>query len=690
MTKNSYQLSVISCQLKKIVWYLLILISLFIVHCSLSLSTVYAETPVDITADHLEHDTKTNTYFAKDSVKLIYDNATLKADEIYLNNTTGDSVATGNVTFEDEELLIKTDKIELNLNTKLGTIYNSSIFYKRRNYHIEGGTLQRLGEKTFSMDQATATTCDAALPEWHFKGRDIKIILQKNIVARDTTFYIKNIPVLYTPYFWAPLLEDRQTGLLLPVFGYSNTKGFTYKQSFYWAIKDNMDATLYADYYSEKGIGKGLDYRYIASEETNGELWMYHLEDTSSSRNFFELKSYHNQKLPYGMSGYLKLHYVNEFDYYNVLDSTSLKRIGLSTWESDPFGFASEERLQKYLESNLQISKPFSGGRTYLLGQYRESLEGSSGTIPQSLPELGFVINTTNIAGNLSFNMEAKGTNFWRDNGQQGQRFDIYPNIYLSMGRAVNLTHKIGLRGTQYFLENPADNPNRVTFDLNSALTTRFLKRYPSFIHIIEPSVEYTYMPAVDHSDIPVFDSIDSLPKTSDVYYSLTNRIAGSVLRGSEARLRLSQHYDLLDTEKPFSPVLLETTLTSYNVNISINASYDVYDKDIEDTIGSIYLKSEKGFIGIGKNFRRSTSLDQYSVEAGINKPISIFGRPLPLDITGRLLYDMKGGGMQEFKVKSIYSSQCWNLTVSYIKKPYEYQIMLGIEFKGFGSIKLG
>ncbi|MEK7308055.1 MAG: LPS assembly protein LptD [Nitrospirota bacterium] len=690
MTKNSYQLSVISCQLRKTEWYLLILIPLFTVYCSLFLSPVYAETPVDITADYLEHDTKTNTYFAKGSVKLIQDDSTLKADEIHLNNTTGDSVATGNVTFEDKEIFIKTDKIEFNLITKLGTIYNSSIFYKRRNYHIEGGTLQRLGEKTFSMDKASATTCDAVPPEWHFTGRDIKITLQKNITARNATFYIKNIPVLYTPYFLVPLLKDRQTGLLLPVFGYSSTKGFTYKQPFYWAIKDNMDATLYADYFSEKGIGKGLDYRYIAGDETNGELWMYHLGDNDLSRDFFELKSYHNQKLPYGMSGYLKLHYVNEFDYYTVMDSTSSKRIGLSTWESDPFGFASEERLQKYLESNLQISKPFSGGRTYLLGQYRESLEGSSGTIPQSLPELGFAVNTKNIIGNASFNMEVKGTNFWKDSGQQGQRLDIYPNVYLSMGRTVNLTQKIGLRETQYFLKNPADNLNRAIFDLNSSLTTRFLKRYSSFIHSIEPSIEYTYMPYVDQSDIPVFDSIDSLPKTSDVYYTFTNRIAGSALGGSEARLRVSQHYNLLDSEEPFSHVLFETTLSSQNMAISINASYDVYDKYIAETFGSIYLKNEKGFIGIGKNFRRSTSLDQYSVEAGINKPIEIFGRSLPLDITGRLLYDMKGGGMQEFKIKSIYSRQCWNLTLSYTRKPNEYQIMIGIEFKGFGAIKIG
>jgi len=653
------------------------------------LSPAYAEEPINISADHLEYIAESSTYFARGSVKIMHEDATLKADEIHFNNNTADAIAIGNVTYEDKEIIIKADKIELNLKTKLGTIHNSNIFYKQRNYHIRGGELKKLGEKTYYMNRATATTCDSASPEWHFKGEDIKIKLHENIKASNAVFYIRSVPVLYSPYFWAPLLKKRQTGLLIPTLGYSNTKGFTYKQGFYWAIKENKDATFYIDYYSKKGIAEGLDYRYIVSPETNGELWMYYLRDNVLFRDFFELKSYHNQKLPYDMSGYLKMHLVNEFDYYNVLESTSHKRIGLSTWESDPFGFASEERLQKYLESNLQITKTTSGGRTYLLGQYRQSLEGSSGTIPQSLPEVGFIINTRDL-GVASFSLAATGTNFWKDEGQQGQRFDVYPNIHFSLGRTVNFTQKIGLRETLYFLKDSAENSNRELFDISSVLTTRFLKRYLSFIHIIEPSVEYVYIPSVDHSDIPAFDSIDSIPQTSDIIYSFTNRLAGPVLGGTEARLRLSQRYSLLDVEEPFAPILIETTLSSRNLNLSANAFYDVYDRNVTETIAEVNYKGERWFVGAGKNFRRSTSLDQYSLEAGINGPFKIFGKPRPIDLSGKLWYDLKGGGIQELNFKSIYTRQCWGLTISFTRKPYEYQIMFGINFRGFGSIKIG
>jgi LPS-assembly protein len=645
-------------------------------------SNSFAQKPLHITADHLEYLAQTHTYIAKGSVRIIYGNATLNAEEVHFNELTGDALAIGNVIYEDPEVVLHADKIELNLNTKRGTIYNSRLFFKKRNYHVVSHNIKKPGDKTYLLDDASATTCDAPSPEWHFEGKDVKITLDEEVEARDATFYIKNIPVLYIPYFKAPL--GRQTGLLIPSLGHSNTLGFTFKQGFFWAIKDNMDASLYLDYYSKKGIGKGVDYRYILSHETNGELWLYHLRDNDLFRDFFELKSYHNQKLPYNISGFLKVHLVNEFDYYRVLDSTSLNRIGLSSWESDLFGFASEERMQKYLESNLQLSKPFSGGRTYLLSRYRESLEGSSGRIPQSLPEIGFVINTRQM-GTGFFNIEVTGTNFWRKDGQQGQRLDIYPNLYLSLGRKINLIQKIGLRETLYFLKDPFKNINRELFDTRTTIKTRFFKRYSSLLHTIEPAIEYVNVPAVDQDDIPEFDSVDFIPRTSNLIYSLTNRFTGSL----EIRLRLSQGYNFLDVDEPFSPLRFESSLRSKKLVLNANALYDVYDKNISETITNLTFKTDKWHIGIGKNLRRSTGLDQYIFEIGRYAPIEILGRALPVDISGRLWYDVKGSGVQELNIRSTYTHQCWGLTISFERKPYEYRVMLGIEFKGFGSIRI-
>jgi len=668
--------------------YLLLPFLLLTAYCLLPASAL-ADEPIDISAEHLEYLAETNTYIAKGLVKIILKDITLNADVIQFNDVTDDALAIGNVIYEDTEVIIRADKIELNLDTKLGVIYNSDILYKSRNYHIEGKTIKKVGDKTYFIDEVSATTCDSTPPPWHFTAEDVKILLHENIKANNATFYIKNVPVIIIPQFRAPLVKERQSGFLLPNLGYNNKKGFVFNQAFFWAMKDNMDATFYADYFSEKGIGKGVDYRYILAPKTIGELWAYHIRDNDSSRDLLELKSYHNQKLPYNMTGRLRIHFVNESDYYHILESTSSGRIGFSEMWTDPFGFASEERLQKYLESNLQISKPLLGGRAYLLGQFRESLEEDSETIPQSLPEIGFVTNSRSLS-KIFFNLSVTGINFRREEGKQWKRLDINPNLYLSFGRILNLTQKIGLRETVYFPDDSKENPHRELFDTRTILTTRLLKEYPSVIHIIEPSVEYIYIPHYEDSRIPIFDSIDSISRRSDIAYALTNRFTGTVLGGTEARLRLSQSYSLLDVDKPFSPALLEVTLSSGSVNLSANASYDVYEESIPETFASISLRGRKGFVGIGKNMRKLTSVDQYFIEAGLNRPLKMLDKSIPMDIAGSLLYDVKGDEVQESGIKTTYTHQCWGLTIFYKKRPFEYQIMFGIEFKGFGMIRIG
>jgi LPS-assembly protein len=646
----------------------------------------FAEEQTEIFADKLEYLSKTKTYIAIGSVKMISGDATLKSDEMRLDSITSDAVATGNVVYEDPEAVITADKMELNLKTKLGTIYNSYIFYKKENFRIRSETVKKTGDKSYYFNKATLTSCDAKTPSWHIEGEDVKTTQHESLTSWHNKLYLKNTPVFYMPYFWAPVIKERQTGLLFPSFGYSSTRGRYYKQGFYWAPKENQDATLYLDYYTQKKLAEGLDYRYIATPETNGEFWIYHAKDNEPSRDLFEFKSYNNLKLKYDTSAYLKIHAVNKFDYYEVLDSTSFRRFGLSSWESNPFGFASDERLQKYLESDLHLSKPFSGGRIYLLAQTRQSLEGSSREIPQSLPEIGYIVNTIS-RGPFSFNAAVKGVNFWRKDNQDGLRLDINPNFYISYGRLINITQKIGLRDTAYYLNDPAVDKNRFFFDLGTTLSTKFFKKYPSFVHIIEPSLEYTYISPYDTKNIPFFDSTDSILHTSSFTYSLTNRISALSQPKFETRFRLSQSYSLLDTEKPFSPVLAEVVISSSKVNFHVNASYDVHDKTITETISSVTLKNKKGFISVGKNFRRSSSLDQIIFEAGLNNPITINKRTLPVDLSGKLWYDLNGNGIQELNLKTIYTHQCWAIAVSYTKKPNDYQISFGFELKGLGSL---
>lgn len=685
MTNNKPKLKNTKIDPKKILIYFLILTS----HFSLFLAPASAADGTTMTADRMEYLSASNSYIAKGSVTITFEGATLTADEMFLDNNTSDSVAVGNVLYKDDEADIAADRIEINLKTKIGTIYENYTYYKKHNFHIRSQEIKKIGDKTFVLDEATVTTCDAEPPAWHISSRDVSVTQHEKITGWHGSFNIRDVPVLYTPYFWAPLNRDRQSGLLFPSFGYSSKRGYYYNQGIYWAIEDNQDATLYLDYYSEKGVGEGLDYRYIAGPGSDGELWLYHVRDTEPARSLTEIKSYHNQELPYNISGYLKLHAVNYRDYYEIMDSTSLNRFGLSSWEPNRFGLASEERLQQYLESNLHVSQQYDRGRMYFLTQGRQGLQESSSEIPQSLPEIGFVLNTDSIKF-FSFNMDVKGVNFWKGEGQDGLRLDLHPVLSFSYGRLLNITQSIGLRETAYFLNDPEEYADRFSYDLSTAVTTRFFKKYTSFVNIIEPRLEYEYTPEADRINVPVFDSVDSIVKINKINYSFSNIFEGRNSTDLHAKIILSQSYSLLDTDEPFSPLLAETTLSSRYMDLSINASYDIDDKTLDDFIGSMNLHNKTGFVGAGKSLRRSTEVDQYTFAAGLNSPIEIFDVSLPISLHGQIWYDVNSKDIQQMNVTSVYSRQCWGLMASFTKNTDAYQVLIGFQFKGLGTARFG
>jgi len=648
---------------------------------------VFAQESIDISADHLEYLAETGIYSAKGSARVVSGDITLSADEITVNKITLDAVASGSVIYEDTETIINAEKIDLNFKTKLGTIYESYVFYKKDNYHLRGGDIQKVGDNTFHMAEATVTTCNSVPPVWHISAKNVETIQHKSLEARDVTFYVKDTPLFYTPYFRVPLVDERRSGLLTPVFGSSSTKGFTYQQGLFWAMKQNMDATFYLDYYSKKGFGKGLEYRYIMTPANSGKMWIYHIKDRDLNRDFYEIKASNNISLPRSITGYIRVNAVNKFDYYDQLGSTSIRGDGALSLRSMILSSQEEGTLQKHLESNLYLSKAFRGGWVYFLSQYLQSLEGSSDATPQRLPEIGLIINTKSI-GHFSFDMSAKGTNFWRNEGQRGQRLDINPNIYFSYGKLVNLTQKASLREISYALIAPDEDKNRLFIDLRTILTTKLFKRYSSFIHIVEPSLEYTYIPPASDGEFPSFDAADTISETSSLKYAFTNRFEGIKTPGLDARFRLSQSYSFLDNKHPFSPVLAEGSIAGYMMNLNINASYDVYESSITESIVSTRVTNKLGFIGIGKNFRSSAALDQVSIEAGTSRPVIINGRLIPVLLYGNIWYDLKGAGVQESYLKTTYKSQCWSVTAAFTRKPDESQFTVGVEFMGLGTIK--
>ncbi|MGD1076185.1 MAG: LPS assembly protein LptD, partial [Thermodesulfovibrionales bacterium] len=501
-----------------------------------------AEDKTTIQSDTLDYDEKTSTYTAKGHVKLERGPSEVEAEEIIYNEKTSETRATGNVVFEDESVVIKGTRAELNLNTKTGMLYEATIFSKRDNYHITGPKIEKTGENEYTLKEAGFTTCDAPVPAWCFKGKDVDLTLGDRLRARNITFSIEDLPILYSPYFSAPVSNERKTGLLMPGIGYVKSKGLHYDQPFYWAISENSDATFLLDEYTLTGTGAGVEYRFLENDGSKGNFWTYHLRDSSLGQDFWVARDvYDNRDNGSKLTGYLNVDYINSPLFYSEYNPYLITP---QTTFTDPSSFLSGI-TQRFLESTGEVSLRLETSRLYVDSQYFVDLQSGAGASQtlQKLPEIGYFMNPQRI-GPLAFFLDSTLASFYRGVGVSGDRFDFYPKMLYAFGSDVVISQALGLRETAYSLSESdsfGSTPHRESFDYSINAQTRLIKIYSSFAHILEPSLQFTYIPPAE-SNLPLFDSTELYQKTSAVQLSLQNWFIDK--NGEFLIVRVTQAYD--------------------------------------------------------------------------------------------------------------------------------------------------
>jgi len=111
------------------------------------------------------------------------------------------------------------------------------------------------------LNQAKYTTCSNIIdknnnfcPTWSMKSssttHDKK---KKKIIHKNAFLRIKNIPVLYSPYFSHPDPSvKRQSGFLPPLIKTISDLGRTFRAPYFWAISEDKDLTLTPVYYFDE------------------------------------------------------------------------------------------------------------------------------------------------------------------------------------------------------------------------------------------------------------------------------------------------------------------------------------------------------------------------------------------------------------------------------------------------------
>jgi len=578
--------------------------------------------PWQLEADEIFYDQKYDAYVAKGNVSISKGNIKLVADFVRFEQKEMTAYAEGNVVLTNGQDILSGSSMDLDLENQVGSVEDGYLFIKENNYHLTGDVIKKVGEKTYTIDDATLTTCDGDKPAWKITGQDVKVTADGAGSARHATIWAKSAPVLYTPYFYYPARKDRQSGLLFPEFGQSDRWGWYYNQPFFWAIDKSSDATFYAHYMDKRGIKGGVEYRYYLDDWSKGTWMLDGLDDQQTDRggqssqdwgfedgskqilrqntDRYWLRGSHRQKMPHGVRARLDLDIVSDQDYTREFKSGHMGWSASKNYFEEVFSRDLDDYNDPVRTNRLNFNKLWP--RYSLNVEMRYDLDstirnsGQPDLTLQQLPLVNFDAVKQRISTSPFFyNLNSQYLYFWSADGKRTQRLDAHPRVYwpFKFKSFFSLEPSVGLRGTLWYLDKKEFGPqgdqkfySRGLYDTRLDFFSEVFnifrlegKTVEAVKHTVRPRIIHTYIPDQDQDDLPNFDAADRIDKVNLLTYSLTNVLTSKTRKeGSFAFINRR------DQDK--ATIIDSQTDYSYNdfLRFELAQSYDINEAKQKDS----------------------------------------------------------------------------------------------------------
>ena len=492
-------------------------------------------------------------YIADKDVSVIYQDMHLQADHVEYNNDTNEALARGHVVFNFENQHLEGDEAQLNVGTGKGVFRNvrGSIHLERRPnplvlvsenpLYFEAKEVDRLSEDVYDVHHAWFTICDPRSPTWQFYAPEARVTLEKSVALVNSNFRLYHVPLLWSPYATAPAGTNlRQSGLLLPVVGNSNIKGFVFGDAFYWAPKTWMDATAGFEYFSKRGPGQRVSFRARPFENTSIKYSYYGVEDRGI------LIGNQNTKQG-GYQQQLEVQSLWKDGWRFVTDLNQLSSLTFQLAFAGTYGEAinSEIRSSVFLTNNF---RGYSFNVASLNDRSFLELIPENSVVLRTAPEVSFSSVEQAPWHNLPvyFSFSSFAGTIHRDDefistANFVPRTEFAPQITVPIhfGEWLGVTTSATFRTTFYgdsfdasgnvVSQSITRNMGEFAVELRPPTLERFFDRPATrhrFKHTVEPVFTYRYVNGVnDFADFIRFDSNATLTDTNEIEYGINQHL---------------------------------------------------------------------------------------------------------------------------------------------------------------------
>ncbi|MBR9977233.1 MAG: LPS-assembly protein LptD [Bacteroidetes bacterium] len=246
-----------------------------------------------------------------------------------------------------------------------------------------GERIKRVSADEYFISEGRYTTCDNPdHKHYYFGSSQMKFVPDEVVVARPITFYVEDIPLLWLPFAVIPSSGGRTSGIIVPAFGDSPSRGrYLLKGGYYLAMSDYWDLALTGDIYSKGGYQLRSEVRYALRYNFTGSITATYGRQTYNIGDVFTADDQP------GVDWSLSIAHNQE------IDPTSRISVDFSFLTNSYYqNFSNDlnELLNQNARSSALYSKSWEGtSRSMSLGITRDQ-NLVEGTYTMSLPDISF------------------------------------------------------------------------------------------------------------------------------------------------------------------------------------------------------------------------------------------------------------------------------------------------------------
>lgn len=556
---------------------------------------------VDIQADYAEVLNKSDAQFTGD-VLIKRADQSITADRVTYNNEQETASASGDVFYQEKGFALHSSQGQLQLSEDTGQFKDNQFIFE--NTHARGTTrITKLVNRNITQStHVTYTTCAPGLTDWELQAKTLELNKETGRgTGRDVWVEVFDIPLLYTPYISFPIDDRRQSGILAPTFGNSDTTGTDLSIPYYWNIAENYDATITPRIMSNRGLMLGGEFRYL-TEGSEGQVVAEILSDieTNDIRGQFSFQD--KTQISSRLSSDVDLNYISDEDYF------------------EDFGNSLSISSNRYLRSQASLNYRADNWSLLTKLDNYDSIDesiSSSDRPHRRLPQVLFNLRETEAFGIAKIDMRNEFVYFEHSADTEGKRVDLHPGISFPFRTPASfVTPRLSVRHTEYRLNNQPSDVNSQqsrTLPLLSIDSGLFFERDLNFaggmIQTLEPRAYYLYVPHKNQDDIPLFD-------TSEYDFSFNqlfreNRFSGTdrVADANQLTLAVTSRFIEPETGSERLRASVGTIVYFDDLDVGLTSTSTPITKNTSDLVAEVSAK-------ITQNWSARSAL-QYDPHAG-------------------------------------------------------------------------